>query len=215
MQIRRNFFVDAQSPRRYFINTSFFKKLAKSFFFCDNVSMDILGFIKNKLIINPFKYLAVFVAGLAFSAGLVFAWNAVWHGTDWIQSGAVVDAQKVGENFEYLKKQIEDLNTRLNNIENSSTTNITIEDMPSGTVVAGCMAGNIMEKTNVETPMYYWCWGGASVKNYYPYFFKRYTYTCPKGTKKRLLFVNLYSYDSHEGTESHAIGTYGALCIKL
>lgn len=40
--------------------------------------------------------------GLAFAAGITFAWNAVWHGTDWIGSGKVISSQQIAENLEYL-----------------------------------------------------------------------------------------------------------------
>lgn len=40
--------------------------------------------------------------GLTLAAGITFAWNAVWHGTGWIDSGEEISSQKVAENFEYL-----------------------------------------------------------------------------------------------------------------
>jgi hypothetical protein len=33
----------------------------------------------------------------------VSAWSATWHGTSWITDSATIDAQKIAENFEYLK----------------------------------------------------------------------------------------------------------------
>ena len=32
----------------------------------------------------------------------VFAWSATWHGTDWVQSGKIITAKDLAENFEYL-----------------------------------------------------------------------------------------------------------------
>jgi hypothetical protein len=46
------------------------------------------------------------VVGLFLAAGITYAWNATWHGTSWISSGETISAQKVAENFEYLKAQI-------------------------------------------------------------------------------------------------------------
>lgn len=54
--------------------------------------------------------LSLFV-GLILSAGITFAWNAVWHGTDWIQNGTIINAQKTAENFECLKSSIEALSS--------------------------------------------------------------------------------------------------------
>jgi hypothetical protein len=41
---------------------------------------------------------------VTFTAGLTFAdWSlTVWHGTDWISDGSVIDSEKVAENFNYL-----------------------------------------------------------------------------------------------------------------
>ena len=44
--------------------------------------------------------------GLMLVASIVFAWNAVWHGTDFIQTGKVIPAKEIAENFEYLKQEI-------------------------------------------------------------------------------------------------------------
>ncbi len=46
----------------------------------------------------------VFGATLAFllASGLVFAWNAIWNGTSWINSGEIIPAKQIAENFEYL-----------------------------------------------------------------------------------------------------------------
>ncbi len=42
------------------------------------------------------------VIGFSLVAGITFAWNAVWHGTDWIDTGKVIPAKEIAENFEYL-----------------------------------------------------------------------------------------------------------------
>ena len=42
------------------------------------------------------------IIGALFVAGASFAWQAAWHGTDWIKTGAVIDAKKIAENFEFL-----------------------------------------------------------------------------------------------------------------
>ncbi len=43
-----------------------------------------------------------FIIGLTLATGITFAWNAVWHGTDWIKPGGVISAQKIGESLEFL-----------------------------------------------------------------------------------------------------------------
>jgi hypothetical protein len=45
------------------------------------------------------------IIGLTLAAVTTYAWNSVWNGTSWITSGGVIDAQKIAENFEYLKAQ--------------------------------------------------------------------------------------------------------------
>ncbi len=39
---------------------------------------------------------------ITLAAVSVFAWNATWHGTDWVQSGKIITAKDLAENFEYL-----------------------------------------------------------------------------------------------------------------
>ncbi len=46
------------------------------------------------------------IVGTLFIMGASFAWQATWHGTDWIKTGAVIDAQKIAENFEFLYQRI-------------------------------------------------------------------------------------------------------------
>ncbi len=68
--------------------------------------------IKEKLFLNPIKYTLGFVVGLVFASGLVYAWNAVWHGTDWIQPGVMVRSEPLAESLQYLY----DITRPLNNL---------------------------------------------------------------------------------------------------
>ncbi len=52
------------------------------------------------------KFFLSLLFGLGLAAGFSFAWNAVWHGTDWIQSGAMIESKKIAENFEYLYSRV-------------------------------------------------------------------------------------------------------------
>ena len=66
--------------------------------------------MENKQFLNGFSFnkfnvkaIALSLSlGLALAAGITFAWNAVWHGTDWIQSGKVINAKAIAESLEYL-----------------------------------------------------------------------------------------------------------------
>lgn len=61
--------------------------------------------IKNKW------YVLVFVAVVGMGGGMAYTyagWQPVWNDTGFIRTGGVIPAQQIGENFEYLKKQIED-----------------------------------------------------------------------------------------------------------
>ena len=48
------------------------------------------------------KWLVSIFVGLLFAGFITFAWNAVWHGTDWVQSGRIITPREIAENFEYL-----------------------------------------------------------------------------------------------------------------
>ncbi len=72
-------------------------------------SKNLFKVIKDKFILAPFKYLTVFIAGVVFASGLVYAWEAAWHGTDWIQSGQVIRAKEIGENMQYLYERTQPL----------------------------------------------------------------------------------------------------------
>ncbi len=63
----------------------------------------------------------VLVLALILTTGLSFAWNAVWNGTDWIQSGAMIESKKIAENFEYLKRKSDDLESIINNYHDSGS----------------------------------------------------------------------------------------------
>ena len=108
--------------------------------------------------IKNFKNISLLLTiGLALAAGLTFAWNAVWHGTDWIKNGTIIDAQKIAENFEYLKQRIEE-------IETGTTTSLSIH--PTWPDVIICRGNKTLENYSYygdigETPLYY---GGI----YYP-----------------------------------------------
>ncbi len=52
------------------------------------------------------KFFLSLLFGLSLAAGFSFAWNAVWHGTDWIQSGKTISSKEIAENFEYLYKRL-------------------------------------------------------------------------------------------------------------
>ena len=58
-------------------------------------------------VFNSFKgFVFGFILSVALVGGVVYAWNAIWHGTDWIQAGKVIESEKVAENFEWLYKRI-------------------------------------------------------------------------------------------------------------
>lgn len=59
----------------------------------------------NKLYILSLFAIIGIVGGVAYTYA---AWQPKWNDTDFIRTGGVIPAQKIGENFEYLRKQIED-----------------------------------------------------------------------------------------------------------
>ncbi len=66
--------------------------------------------------IKGFKNLSLsLIVGLVLASGLTFAWNAVWHGTDWVQSGKIITPKEIGENFAYLKQEIDGLKNATSN----------------------------------------------------------------------------------------------------
>ena len=130
-----------------------------------------------------------FFLGLTLAAGVSFAWNAVWHGTDWVQSKKVVTPREIAENLEYLRQQINKLQVQVNNLSSSTNTNITIQDLPSGSVIAGC---GYRQR----------CWGGA---NYY-------NYRCPSGSRRVVMYY-FYSSSNRVGLfDGTQIKSF--LCIK-
>lgn len=48
------------------------------------------------------------LVGLLLVTSLSYAWSSVWNGTSWITDGGTIDAQKIAENFEYLKARVND-----------------------------------------------------------------------------------------------------------
>lgn len=53
------------------------------------------------------KILLGILIGLSFAAATTYAWSTTWHGTDWIADGESINAQKIAENFEYLRGKVE------------------------------------------------------------------------------------------------------------
>ncbi len=121
---------------------------------------------------------------------IAYSWRAVWHGTDWIGTGETISSMEVAENFEYLKKRIDELQSEIDTLKNASSSSSTIintEQLPGGIIIAGC---SYNDKTNtrfgglVGTPL---CWGGASATN-------EYNYSCPEDT---FTIRILDTYDSY------------------
>ncbi len=56
----------------------------------------------NKLVYKIKGFSTGFASAVLFVSSVVFAWNAVWHGTDWIQTGQPITSRETAENFEYL-----------------------------------------------------------------------------------------------------------------
>ncbi len=98
---------------------------------------NVFKVLKDKFIVAPFKYVTVFVAGVVFASGLVYAWNPVWHGTDWVQSGKVINAKSIGESLQYLYEQVESLKNELGAVSGNNTSNC-IAQRVSGKYVPKC-----------------------------------------------------------------------------
>jgi len=189
-----------------------FTKACKIIFSCENMNMKRLRLLKKNIIINPLKYTVAFLVGLVFASTAVYAWQAVWHGTDWIKSGEVIRAKEIGENMQYLYEQIEDLKGQINNlntqINNSSSSQITINQMPSGTVVAGCT----QVPDNRPFSAYKWkCWGGA-----FAWRSNGYDMKCPANTFKFKTESTMRVREGMENDGSTHLERYisGLLCIK-
>ncbi len=71
------------------------------------------SFVKVKGFVFGFVLSVVLVAGAVFAAGgaqnMQNKWDAFWHGTSWIQAGKVVESERIAENFEYLKREVDDI----------------------------------------------------------------------------------------------------------
>jgi len=71
----------------------------------------------TKFINEKFKvYLTATLLAVALVAGGTYAWNAVWHGTNWVEPGKVISAREIAENFEYLKQEVDGLREIINNL---------------------------------------------------------------------------------------------------
>ncbi len=79
------------------------------------------SFVKVRGFVFGFVLSVVLVAGAVFAAGgaqnMQNKWDAFWHGTSWIQAGKVVESEKIAENFEWLKQQVDDLQSQVDNFE--------------------------------------------------------------------------------------------------
>ncbi len=77
------------------------------------------SFVKVRGFVFGFVLSVVLVAGAVFAAGgaqnIQNKWNAFWHGTDWIDAGKIIRAKEIAENFEWLKQQVDDLQSQINN----------------------------------------------------------------------------------------------------
>ncbi len=113
--------------------------------------------------------------GLTLAAGFSFAWNATWHGTRWIQSGKIIGPREIAENFEYLKQELDNLKAAVNNLPGANaSSSISVDRMPSGTIIAGCL--NVDNYTTRNTR----CWGGAQITKFGN---RRYT-KCPPSSSR-------------------------------
>ena len=149
--------------------------------------------------------------GLLFAAGITFAWNAVWHGTDWMQPGNTINSKEMAENLEYLKRTVNDLNNRINNIEQNNTS-INSENMPSGSVIAVCFVDNTGSEWRGYSKK---CYGGATLKWSRS---SNWTANCPGDSKVFRIYT--YKGDTYQtggdGNPQYAQNTetVGVLCIK-
>jgi len=62
--------------------------------------------INIKNLSNKLRGVVIIVAlGILFSSGITFA-AYIWQGTTWINNGAVISADKIKTNFDYLYSQL-------------------------------------------------------------------------------------------------------------
>ena len=119
--------------------------------------------LKDKFVLAPFKYLSVFVAGVVFASGLVYAWNAVWHGTDWIQPGVVVRSEPLAESLQYLyektikKDELQDCFGRYKKLEIKNKNFVCSDYTPKGCKLRYKIFGNFTESDYGYTD-----WGTAN-----------------------------------------------------
>ena len=60
--------------------------------------------------------------GLLLAGGLTYAGNAIWHGTDWVQTNKIVTPREIADNLEYLNQKIASL-------EQSTASSTTVNNM--------------------------------------------------------------------------------------
>ena len=112
--------------------------------------------ILNKLIIsikglNIKNWTLSLILGLVLAGGITFAWNAVWHGTDWIDSGKIITAKELAEDLEYLKKRLDDTNTVINNYHNSTSSNTMVPTPKTVHLVKGAPSYGSGTKVKLNT----------------------------------------------------------------
>ncbi len=97
---------------------------------------------------------------LSLFSAIVYAWGAVWHGTDWAQSGKVITPKEIAENFEYLY-------TRINTLEQEvSSAASTTKQQPCLTVSSREMrVFHLSEFTTIRCPDSYVRTGGSCTFN--------------------------------------------------
>ena len=65
--------------------------------------------MKNKNIILIVVAMVLILLIYSLSYAVQNSWKPVWRGTDWIQSGRIISAKNIAENFEYLKREVDAL----------------------------------------------------------------------------------------------------------
>ena len=134
----------------------------------------------------------------------------MWHGTDWIKDGGVIRAKEVAENFEYLKKRIDDLESKITSTSTSTTVN-------KKEIVAGCTSTRSRTIANFG-----WkntsCWGGASYKKgrgnvLIPY--KIIEEKCPNNTVLFSSDIVLFCIDPYFSDSTINPAYEGTGCYKL
>ena len=126
------------------------------------------------------------IIGLTLAAGITFAWNAVWHGTDWVKRGNVIKSKELGETLEYLYMKSRLLPENCNQVGdvlvwNGSGFSCESSERGSGSgndannnnnntttpeLIAGCAVVNNYQALTGTRGLWFpkapKCWGGAS-----------------------------------------------------